>query len=102
MIARFLPVLAVPFLIAPAAGGETFPKGDVFTPLVADPIEPRNFISFLHLDADRTIPRLARSASARTSAFAAGLAPSRATDGSLAFSSPLLRNSTSRGIRTPF
>ena len=38
--------------MAPAARAETFPKGDVFAPLVADPIEPRNFISFLHLDTD--------------------------------------------------
>lgn len=38
---------------SPASRAETFPTGDVFRPLLADPIEPRNFISVIGLDADK-------------------------------------------------
>jgi hypothetical protein len=40
-------------LAAPTAAAETFPSGDVFKPLVADPLEPRNFISVIGLDTDQ-------------------------------------------------
>jgi hypothetical protein len=40
-------------LAAPAARAESFPTGDVFRPLVADPLEPRSFISVIGLDADQ-------------------------------------------------
>ena len=36
---------------APTAFAETFPDGDVFRPLIADPLEPRFFASLLSLDA---------------------------------------------------
>jgi hypothetical protein len=35
------------------AGAQGFPAGDVFNPLVADPIEPRNFLSVLATDSER-------------------------------------------------
>ena len=47
--------LAFAFLAAfaaPGAGAQTFPEGDVFTPLVADPLETRNFLSVLGLDSE--------------------------------------------------
>jgi hypothetical protein len=53
MNARFLSALA--FLLAFAVQGvraQSFPEGDVFTPLVADPVETRNFLSVLSVDAD--------------------------------------------------
>lgn len=43
-------VLAV---AAPAAAAQGFPTGDVFRPLVADPIETRSFVSVVGLDAER-------------------------------------------------
>jgi len=42
----FLFALLVPLM----AGAETFPSDDVFRPLIADPAEPRTFISILGLD----------------------------------------------------
>ena len=45
-VLAFLPSLLAP----PAALAETFPLGDVFRPLVADPSEARTFISILSLD----------------------------------------------------
>jgi hypothetical protein len=46
---------AIAMLLALPAGAESFPIGDVFRPLVADPAEPRFFASLLSLDtaADR-------------------------------------------------
>jgi len=38
-------------LVAPLACAESFPAGDVFRPLIADPLEPRFFVSMLSLDA---------------------------------------------------
>ena len=37
--------------VAPIACAEPFPSGDVFRPLIADPLEPRLFVSALNLDA---------------------------------------------------
>ena len=51
MKTRFL--LTFAFLVAFAAQGaraESFPEGDVFRPLVADPIEPRFFVGMVSLD----------------------------------------------------
>lgn len=51
MNARFW--LAFAFLLAFALQGaraQSFPEGDVFRPLVADPIEPRFFVSLVSLD----------------------------------------------------
>ena len=42
----FLSTLLVP----PTAAAEAFPTGDVFRPLIADPVEPRFFISILSLE----------------------------------------------------
>ena len=51
---RFSAVAAVLLVIAAQGDvAESFPAGDVFNPLVADPIEPRNFISILAIDTDR-------------------------------------------------
>ena len=38
-------------LVPPAASAEVFPTGDVFRPLIADPTEPRFFLSLLSLDS---------------------------------------------------
>lgn len=46
----FLAFLLLLISATRASAGESFPAGDVFRPLVADPIEPRNFISVLSLD----------------------------------------------------
>ena len=68
----------------------TFPPGDVFRPLIADPLEPRLFVSMLSLDAPndtltarlgrrgrdlRPVPlaRRARRERAGSSAFPAGI-----------------------------
>jgi len=51
MKTRFLLMLA--FLLAfaaPGAHAQSFPDGDVFRPLVADPIEPRFFLSTVNMD----------------------------------------------------
>jgi hypothetical protein len=40
-------------LVAPMACAESFPAGDVFRPLIADPLEPRFFVSVLSLDAPK-------------------------------------------------
>ena len=48
-------LLALALLATFAAQGaraQSFPEGDVFTPLVADPIETRNFLSLLNFDSD--------------------------------------------------
>lgn len=48
-------LLAFALLAAFAAQGaraQSFPDGDVFTPLVADPVETRNFLSVLGLDSE--------------------------------------------------
>ena len=51
MKTRFL--LTFAFLVAfaaPGARAQSFPEGDVFRPLVADPVEPRFFVSLVSLD----------------------------------------------------
>ena len=57
MRTRFL--LTFAFLVAfaaPGARAQSFPEGDVFRPLVADPIEPRFFVGMVSLDVgDETI-----------------------------------------------
>lgn len=51
---RFSALAAVLLAIAAqSATAESFPAGDVFNPLVADPIEPRNFLSVLAVDSER-------------------------------------------------
>jgi hypothetical protein len=40
-------------LAAPNAAAENFPAGDVFKPLLADPLEPRNFISVIAVDHEK-------------------------------------------------
>jgi hypothetical protein len=53
MKTRFL--LTFAFLVAfaaPGARAQSFPEGDVFRPLVADPTEPRFFLSLLKLDLE--------------------------------------------------
>lgn len=55
MNVRFLPALA--FVLAFAVQGvraESFPNGDVFRPLVADPLETRTFLSVIGVDFERT------------------------------------------------
>lgn len=43
-------------VVAQAAAVETFPQGHVFRPLVADPAEPRSFVSVLRADSDEGEP----------------------------------------------
>lgn len=41
-------------LAAPAAHAQAFPERDLIRPLVADPIEPRNFVSVLGVDTNQS------------------------------------------------
>jgi hypothetical protein len=53
MKARFWSAFALLLAFAlQGARAQSFPAGDVFTPLVADPLEPRNFLSVLSVDSE--------------------------------------------------
>ena len=48
---RFCWLLGIAFAFtAQVAPAETFPEGDVFRPLVADPVEPRFFVGLVNMD----------------------------------------------------